>query len=66
MVAFPVAAVHALRTGPAAASQHASHASQVLARSMLGLGTSVHWLMQVCAMLTPAGQLCCWWLSLSR
>ncbi len=37
---------------PLPAPQHPSHASQVLARSMLGLGTSVHWLMQVCAMLT--------------
>ena len=37
---------------PLPAPEHASRAPQVLARSMLGLGTSVHWLMQVCAMLT--------------
>ena len=36
---------------PLPAPQHASRAPQVLARSRLGLGTSVHWLMQVCAML---------------
>jgi hypothetical protein len=37
---------------PLPAPQHASRAPQALSRSLLGLGTSVHWLMQVCAMLT--------------